>query len=101
MREAERHGRGIATPECDPSPMIARDCQGSGNDCDLAVYFGKGEFFDIDFKTHSLLAILQPTRAEEPFLFIIAQGAYTHSCAARYFTNSHEHLSFPECLPSV
>jgi hypothetical protein len=47
------------------------------------------------------IAILQPTSAQQPFLFIIAQGAYTHSCAAGYFTNTHEHLSFPECLLSV
>src|SRR6266566_6584732 len=44
------------------------------------------------------IAILQPTSAQQPFLFIIAQGAYTHSCAAGYFTNTHEHLSFLECL---
>jgi hypothetical protein len=47
------------------------------------------------------IAILQSTSAEQPFLLIIAQGAYTHSCAAGYFTNTHEFLSFPECLPSV
>jgi len=44
------------------------------------------------------IAILQPTSAQQPFLFIIAQGAYTYSCAVGYFTNTHEHLSFPECL---
>jgi hypothetical protein len=47
------------------------------------------------------IAILQSTSTEQPFLLIIAQGAYTHSCAAGYFTNTHEFLSFPECLPSV
>jgi hypothetical protein len=45
------------------------------------------------------IAILQSTSAQQPFLFIIAQGAYTHSCAAGYFTNTHEFLSLPECLP--
>jgi hypothetical protein len=47
------------------------------------------------------IAILQSTSAQQPFLFIVAQGAYTHSCAARYFTNTHERFSFLECLPQV
>jgi hypothetical protein len=47
------------------------------------------------------IAIREPTSAQQPFLFIIAQGAYTHSCTAGYFTHTHEHLSFPECLLSV
>ena len=44
------------------------------------------------------IAIREPASAQKPFLFIIAQGAYTHSCASGYFTNTHEHLSFLECL---
>jgi hypothetical protein len=48
------------------------------------------------------IAIREAPSAQQPFLFIIAQGAYTHSCAAGYFTNTHEFLLFfPECLPSV
>jgi hypothetical protein len=43
------------------------------------------------------IAILQPTSAQHPFLFIIAQGTNTHSCAVGYFANTHESLSFPEC----
>jgi hypothetical protein len=44
------------------------------------------------------IAIREAPSTQQTFLFIIAQGAYTHSCAAGYFTNTHEHLSFLECL---
>jgi hypothetical protein len=47
------------------------------------------------------IAIREAPSAQQPFLFIIAQGAYTHSCAAGYFTDTHKHLSFAECFLSV
>jgi hypothetical protein len=47
------------------------------------------------------IAIGEAPGAQQPFLFIIAQGANTHSCTAGYFTNTHEFLSFLACLPSV
>ena len=38
------------------------------------------------------IAIREAPRAEQPFLFIVAQGADTHSCATRYLANSHDSL---------
>jgi hypothetical protein len=42
------------------------------------------------------IAIREAPRTEQPFLFIVAQGADTHSCAMRYLANSHDSPSFPD-----
>jgi hypothetical protein len=42
------------------------------------------------------IAIREAPRTEQPFLFIVAQGAYTHSRAPGYLTNTHKSISFPK-----
>jgi hypothetical protein len=71
-----------------------------GSEAEPQVHLDGVHAFD-GFLIEVAVAILQPASTQQSFLFIIAQGAYTHSCAVGYFTDTHEFLSFPECSPSV
>jgi len=63
-----------------------------GGEAKTQVHLNRLHAFD-SLLIEVAIAILQSTSAEQPFLLIIAQRAYTHSCAAGYFTNTHEFLS--------
>jgi hypothetical protein len=42
------------------------------------------------------IAIGEALRTEQPFLFIVTQGADAHSSATSYLANAHDSLSFPD-----